>query len=263
MILSGAKTWEMRSRPTSLRGRIALIRKRSGLVVGTTELIDCLPPLNAKTMAATADRHGIDLGWQPDALAAGWVIPWVLRNALALAAPVPYRHPLGAVGWVVLDSSVTEAIAGCVPLPTAAPGTALGRHVGTSASAILAREVVRPAGPPARPLPVEGTGGSGVVRLTGGNIRNGHVYLRKVRCLLPEDVIGGANAEAAAPSLLTVAFKPGPTITTDVAGDKMILRQRGAVREFLRTTGAREGDDVVIERTGPYSLSIALLRAAR
>ncbi|WP_165943669.1 ASCH domain-containing protein [Roseicella aquatilis] len=263
MILSGAKTWEMRSRPTSLRGRIALIRKRSGLVVGTAELVDCLAPLDADAMAATADRHGIDPGWQPDALAAGWVIPWVLRDARALAAPVPYRHPLGAVGWVVLDQSATEAIAGRVPLPLAAVGTARDRHADASASATSVAEIVRPAGPPARPLPAIGAGESGVVRLTGGNIRNGHVYLRAVRYLLPDDVIGGPNAEAAAPSLLTVTFEPGPTITTDVAGDKMILRQRGPVREFFRAAGAREGEDVVVQRTGPYSLRIALLRVAR
>ncbi len=37
-ILSGAKTWEMRSSKTAQRGRIALIRKGSGLVVGTVEV---------------------------------------------------------------------------------------------------------------------------------------------------------------------------------------------------------------------------------
>jgi hypothetical protein len=263
MILSGTKTWEMRSRSTSLRGRIALIRKRSGVVVGTVELVDCLAPLNVGTMAVTVDRHGIDPGWQPDALAAGWVIPWVLRDARALAAPVPYRHPPGAVGWVLLDPSVIEAIAGRVPLPIAATETARDRFVGASASAPPTAESVRAAGPPARQLPAAGAGESGIVRLTGGNIRNGHIYLRKVRHLLPDDVVGGPNAEATAPNLLTVAFAPGPTITTDVAGDKMILRQRGPVREFFRASGARENDDVTVERTGPYSLRISLLRAAR
>ncbi len=121
---------------------------------------------------------------------------------------------------------------------------------------------VRSAGPPARALPVRGEPASAIVQLTGGNIRNGHIYLRRARHLLPDDVISGPNAEAAAPSQLIVTFEPGPTITTDVAGDKMILRQRGPVREFFADAAAREGDDVIIERTGPYSLRIALLRAA-
>lgn len=34
LILDGSKTWEMRSRATRKRGRIALIRKGSGQVVG-------------------------------------------------------------------------------------------------------------------------------------------------------------------------------------------------------------------------------------
>ncbi|MBD8246954.1 ASCH domain-containing protein [Xanthomonas campestris] len=33
LILSGQKTWEMRSRATSIRGRIALIKKGSGTEV--------------------------------------------------------------------------------------------------------------------------------------------------------------------------------------------------------------------------------------
>lgn len=262
MILSGAKTWEMRSRPTSLRGRIALIRKRSGFVVGTADLTDCLAPLDADAMAATVDRHRIDPGWQQDALAAGWVIPWVLRDARPLAAPVPYRHPSGAVGWVVLDRSVTEAIAGRAPLAVATTATAIARNVGSTGPIPSSPPAVRSAGPPARALPVRGEPASAIVQLTGGNIRNGHIYLRRARHLLPDDVIGGPNAEAAAPSQLIVTFEPGPTITTDVAGDKMILRQRGPVREFFADAAAREGDDVIIERTGPYSLRIALLRAA-
>src|SRR5947209_18338036 len=37
-ILSGAKTWEMRTSKTSLRGRIGLIRKGSGVVVGVADI---------------------------------------------------------------------------------------------------------------------------------------------------------------------------------------------------------------------------------
>lgn len=261
LILSGAKTWEMRSRATGLRGRIALIRKRSGLVVGTVDLVDCLAPLDADAMAATIDRHGIDPGWQQDALAAGWVIPWVLRDARPLAAPVPYRHPSGAVGWVVLDRSVTEAIAGHAPPAVATTATAIANNSGPPGPVPSSPPAVRSAGPPARAPPVRGEAASAVVQLTGGNIRNGHIYLRRARHLLPDDVIGGPNAQAAAARLLTVTFEPGPTTTTDVAGDKMILRHRGPVREFFQAAGAREGDEAVIERTAPYSLRISLLRA--
>ena len=99
---------------------------------------------------------------------------------------------------------------------------------------------------------------AGVVRLTGGNIRNSHIYLRTVQRLLPPDVIGGANASAAARRQFTVTFDPGPTIETDVAEDKMILRARGPVRAFFAASGALEGDKVVIKRTAPYALHISL-----
>ena len=39
-ILAGKKTWEMRTRATSTRGRIALIKAGSGLIYGTAELVE-------------------------------------------------------------------------------------------------------------------------------------------------------------------------------------------------------------------------------
>ncbi|TDH61262.1 ASCH domain-containing protein [Dankookia rubra] len=252
MILSGRKIWEMRSRATRIRGRIGLIRKRSGHVVGTADLVDCLPPLDATTMAIAVEMHGIDPGWQADALTAGWVVPWVLQDARPLVTPVPYRHPAGAVGWVVLDPTVTQAIAGRM-LPPAATGEA-GPMFGRA-------ESIRPASPVAVDFQHGGTENeAGVVRLTGGNIRNGYIYLRSVRHLLPADAIGGPNAEAAAPRSLAVVLESGQTITTDVAGDKMIFRQRGSMRELFRAAGAREGDDAVITRTGSHSLRTTLRR---
>jgi hypothetical protein len=43
LIISGEKTWEMRSRNTLVRGRIALIRKGSKTVIGTVDLVRTLP----------------------------------------------------------------------------------------------------------------------------------------------------------------------------------------------------------------------------
>src|SRR5438876_7688725 len=40
MIVSGQKTWEMRSRNTQVRGRIGLIRKGSKTVIGLADLVD-------------------------------------------------------------------------------------------------------------------------------------------------------------------------------------------------------------------------------
>ncbi|MGY3041383.1 hypothetical protein ACVWWQ_003015 [Rhodanobacter sp. TND4EL1] len=105
-ILRGEKVWEMRTTSTSIRGRIALIRKGSGQVVGYAELVDSIGPLDAIACRAHRDKHGIPLS-QDDALLR-WNHAWVLENARPLIRPVAYDHPNGAVIWVNLADAVAE-----------------------------------------------------------------------------------------------------------------------------------------------------------
>ncbi len=109
-LLSGAKTWEMRSRPTRVRGLIGLVRKGSGLVVGVATLVDSLPPLGPEPFRSAEPYHRICASESVPAMAGGWVHPWVVRDVAALKAPVPYVHPRGAVTWVVLDAAVAAAV---------------------------------------------------------------------------------------------------------------------------------------------------------
>ena len=100
--LSGPVTATVASgRGTSIRGRIGLIRKGTGLVVGEAVLAGSLPPLDVEGLLATQSRHRID----PETLAAlggRWNVPWVLEGAAPWKTPVPYVHPRGAVTWVML-----------------------------------------------------------------------------------------------------------------------------------------------------------------
>lgn len=100
LILSGRKTWEMRSRATRVRGRIGLIRKGSGLVVGDAVLTGVLPPLTDAQLRAGAGSHMIP-DETLDRLGGRWNVPWVLSDARAWGTPVPYDHPRGAVIWVL------------------------------------------------------------------------------------------------------------------------------------------------------------------
>lgn len=109
LILSGRKTWELRSRRTQHRGPFALIRKGSGTVVGVAELSDCLAPLTTSTTADTVERHRIPPAVQPAAVAAGWVVPWVLTGVEPIP-PVSYAHPSGAVTWVCLDDATSTLV---------------------------------------------------------------------------------------------------------------------------------------------------------
>lgn len=110
MILRGEKTWEMRSRHTHLRGAVALIRKGSGAVVGVTHVVGCQGPLSVQELEASGVRHRVPMAEFLSGRASAWNIAWVLADTVAIEAPVPYRHPHGAVVWVDLDEATSSRI---------------------------------------------------------------------------------------------------------------------------------------------------------
>ena len=93
--------------------------------------------------------------------------------------------------------------------------------------------------------------------LTAGNVRNHHFYLRGCSQIIPEGGLGGNNkSDLGVP--FTVRFEPGPTVLTDVDAAKMILRDRKATRAFFEGAAAREGDVVLLERSGDREISVRL-----
>lgn len=260
-ILAGRKTWEMRSQATHQRGTIALIRKGSGQVVGTADVVGTLPPLETSdAYAAGEPYHAITPQEQAAAFNGGWRTPWVLANVRRLTQPVPYKHPNGAVIWVNLEDAVVAAIwdqlgraqtsiLSSRTQPTEGDGSFAAFSAGTNAT----RPKPAPASPVSAPrsvaAPLDGSQAR-MVTLTGGNIRNHHIYLPLD--FFPDDAIGGSNQDNTAPRAIKVAFRPGEIIETDIDGTKRILRARGTVRDFLERAEMREGDDVLIERTAPY-----------
>lgn len=103
-ILTGEKTWEMRTTKTKIRGRIGLIMKGSGLVVGEAILTDSLDKMSDMQLFNGVDKHCIhsDVPWSFSLELAKWRYPWVLKSAVEYDVPVPYKHPQGAVIWVKL-----------------------------------------------------------------------------------------------------------------------------------------------------------------
>lgn len=244
LILSGAKTWEMRSRPTTIRGTIALIRGGSGLVCGTAELVDSLPALTNEQMRANQHLHGIPEADLDAAVSKGWNTPWMLQNVRRLDPPVSYIHPSGAVIWVTLPELITKETQ---KRPDVAPEAR--------------PEPIRPVQPqlaPTLPLPAGPTETWTDIRLTAGNLRYAHIYLRTAECLIPVGAIGGSNKSTEARTKIRVQFQPGMQIETDLAGDKMIMRARGPVRDFFERSGARVGDCVRFRRTGKTDFELTL-----
>ena len=108
LILSRKKTWELRSRDTRVRGRIALIRKGSGTVVGVAELVGTLPKLSRSRLISNVKKHRTPRREFHGDLK--HTTAWVLRRAARLNKPVAYRHPSGAVIWVNLRPEVVRQI---------------------------------------------------------------------------------------------------------------------------------------------------------
>ncbi|MBR9869508.1 MAG: ASCH domain-containing protein [Gammaproteobacteria bacterium] len=108
-ILRGEKTWEMRSRRTSIRGPIALIEKGSGTVVGVASIVDSLGPLSLHDISENLPKHRVEpeIHTKSDYK---WNHAWVLDEVIPLSYPVKYRHKPGAVIWVELDDAAREAL---------------------------------------------------------------------------------------------------------------------------------------------------------
>jgi hypothetical protein len=105
-ILDGTKTWEIRSKATKKIGPVALIRSKSGTVVGTATLSKVIE-LTPAIARANAKRMGMS---QQDAVSCAGEYAWVLEDVVKLKNPVPYVHPSGAVTWVTLNDETTRAV---------------------------------------------------------------------------------------------------------------------------------------------------------
>jgi len=112
------KTWEMRSRPTWIRGRIGLIEAGSGLIVGETTIVASphqqmfddfcggngiftrilKRKFQLQNYEKTYNFHQVD----DIRLFLKWQYPWVLENSVRYDTPIKYHHPKGAVALKIL-----------------------------------------------------------------------------------------------------------------------------------------------------------------
>jgi ASCH domain len=269
LILRGEKTWEMRKGNCNHRGPIALIRKGSGQVVGTANIVGSLPSLSQpETYAAGEPHHRIPPDRQTRAREDGWTTPWVIGDAKPLTRPVNYKHPYGAVIWVNLDPDVAAAIteqAGVLAAISA--DTTISTPSKTSRTTAHGRTALR------REAKGLIDGERAFITLTDGNITNGHFYLRSILEFFPEDAIGGSDRSQTAKATLTLDYHPGQKdVRTDITGPNRLtrekrsshcfFRERTPTKDFFKRSGAAAGDSVVIERLASHHFSIFLLKAS-
>jgi hypothetical protein len=151
--------------------------------------------------------------------------------------------------WVNLDQSVGSAVDKQILTP-ALPAQGTGAGVSPVPELPAADSPVCPVRPKSEKRVDFRT-----VVVTGGNLRNNHIYLPLD--FFPDDAVGGKNKADLAPRTISVSFQPGQVVQTDIDGSKRILRVRPAVGDFLGRAGVAEGDSVRIERTGPYAYSFS------
>jgi hypothetical protein len=98
LILSGQKTWEIRSTPTTKREVVALIESGSGYVLGEARITDSLV-VSLTDLQNNVEKHRVE-----DLSIITYSKPhaWVLTEAKRYKEHQPYKHPQGAVVWIDL-----------------------------------------------------------------------------------------------------------------------------------------------------------------
>jgi hypothetical protein len=96
-IITGRKTWEIRTRPTTRRGRIAIMSQRG--LVGTVELYDVEGPLTAGDLIRHVAKHRAPLRLLHTYAAGRALYAWAMREPARLDPPIVLRRGRGPVVW--------------------------------------------------------------------------------------------------------------------------------------------------------------------
>jgi hypothetical protein len=110
LIVDGKKTWEMRTRPTNVRGWIGLIEKGTGTVIGMARLTGSLPALSRHAHHLHFKKHRVPDQPGRKTYDGKYLIPWVLTKAFRLPTPLAYQHPSGAITWVTFAEEVSRSL---------------------------------------------------------------------------------------------------------------------------------------------------------
>lgn len=269
-ILEGKKDWEMRSQATSHRGWFGLIRKGGRLVVGLANLVDCGKSLSMSEMIEAQEHHRIPEAMIRNGDIPKWVIPWKLGDIRRLDQPIPYEHKNGAVTWVLFSEEVAFRLANALEVSSRIPEIneaqatrQIADDLITSISDRPTTEVQTNTQEPKVPLgPLTETPGVllGRTKVTGGNLRNDHFYIREFLDRIPGDTIGGRNKKEAAAREITIDWGGLSLVITDIDLTKGMFRKRGWVGKFFEVSAAREGDTIAVTSHSPYRIHVRIER---
>lgn len=109
-ILSGMKTWEMRTGHTKIRGTVALIRKGSKAIFGVADIVDSRGPFSRAEMLESVRCHGIVPDRLDNSDVTDYRFAWVLQKVRRLPRQIRYQHK-GGVIFVTLDMLAASELA--------------------------------------------------------------------------------------------------------------------------------------------------------
>jgi hypothetical protein len=110
-ILNGQKIWEIRGRPTQIRGPVVIVKSGTGRAFGTANLVRVLGPLELEDLEQAPELPKKE---REEFALSGLPYPrtyaYVFTNPQWFERPIPYRHASGAVTWVRLPDINLDAV---------------------------------------------------------------------------------------------------------------------------------------------------------
>lgn len=97
LILNGEKTIELRGTSTKIRGKIGIIKSKTGQIFGEVEIIDSIE-LTEEMFNKLKDEHKVyctraEIPYKK-------LYGWILKNPTVYEKPKNYTHKQGCVIWV-------------------------------------------------------------------------------------------------------------------------------------------------------------------
>lgn len=108
-----------------------------------------------------------------------------------------------------------------------------------------------------------------LVSVTGGNLRNEHLYISRHYDFFPPDCVGGPRRSPTSRGIDIYLDGLGETVRTDIGSDartgkpRRFLRGRAWVRQFFEHHSVKPGTLLVLERLSERSYRLSVERAQK